>query len=288
MHGRGCPFRDLFFLHQHICTTDIVRAESQSKSVNKTTSTILSLLFGSVHSCASPESGTRVNPTPAQRHLSMGSPRQCSRVTQRQDHELTSCLVSKPYCGMVATPPSLSKPRSPGHLAPPRPHVSARRPASSSMICFCFVPCAGSCGVRRPRYFCTHEWILFFLFLDAFPWRRVLSYQEGGRGKKNLARLLVTPPPCTSSRHYFIVLLRLFLSFLFLSSSCHTQPANAMRQLSQTTISLCVAEAVVRTRSFAFFLSSFFLLSFTLVTPLFSLAPCLLVDAGAFFLCDPI
>lgn len=58
-----------------------------------------------------------------------------------------------------------------------------------------------------------------------------------------------------------------FHSFLFLFSSCHTQPANAMRQLFQTTISLCVAEAVVRTRSFAFFLSSFFLLSFTLVTP---------------------
>lgn len=108
---------------------------TKSKSVNNTTTatttattTVLSLLLSSVHSCASPESGTRVNPTPAQRHLSMGSSRQCSEVTQRQDHELTSCLVSKPHRGTVASP----KPRSPGHLgATPRARACECSPSCS-------------------------------------------------------------------------------------------------------------------------------------------------------------
>lgn len=82
------------------------------------------------------------------------------------------------------------------------------------------------------------------------------------------------------------MLLRLLLFFSLLG---HTQPANAMRQLFQTTISLCVAEAVVRTRSLFFPSFFFFLLSFTLVTPPPSppSRPCLLVDAGAIFLVRP-
>lgn len=98
MVGDG-PFRDFCFLHQHICTTGIVRA----RSLNQNQSTVLSLLLHqpcclvrSVHSCASPESGTHVNPTRARRHLSMPPlPRQCSRVTQRRNHELTFCLKKR-------------------------------------------------------------------------------------------------------------------------------------------------------------------------------------------------
>lgn len=123
------------------------------------------------------------------------------------------------------------------------------------MMCFCFVPCAGSCGVRR-------TWVLLYpRVVFVFPFPRGLSMAPGslipGGRKREKEPCTANPPPlpCAALLHCTVAPLSLSsLSFSF----CHTQPANAMRQLFQTTISLCVAEAVVRTHSFSFFPCFFF------------------------------
>lgn len=143
------------------------------------------------------------------------------------------------------------------------------------MMCFCFVPCAGSCGVRR-------TWVLLYpRVVFVFPFPRGLSMAPGslipgGRKRKKEPCTANPPPlPCAALLHCTVAPLSLSsLSFSF----CHTLPANAMRQLFQTTISLCVAEAVVRTHSFS--LLSLFLFSFPLVTPPPSILPRALPPRG--------
>lgn len=104
------------------------------------------------------------------------------------------------------------------------------------------------CGfMRRPQSIGTFVPAdAFFLWTFSFssvPFHGAgFSYQDswegGGKigGKEPLHDFsLVLPPPPMRTQHYFIVLLRLF--FLFPSLFGHTHPANAMRQLFQTTIS---------------------------------------------------
>lgn len=143
----------------------------------------------SANSCASPESGTlcEPNPTPAQPVVAAFSmstaPRQCSQVTQRQDHELTSlsCLKTAARYVCMATPPSFLPPSL-------LPETQKRSRAcdgerlfavlallatwESFLLCFFSHPCAGSCGACR----CVRNFLVSpprLLFLDTFPWRRV-------------------------------------------------------------------------------------------------------------------
>lgn len=140
-------------------------------------------------------------------------------------------------------------------------------------MCFCFVPCAGSCGARRRvcvcvcRYFCTRGWVScvfpFLGYLSMAPVRLGCgreTLQKTKLAQQQPITSLLYVPPCLLSFLYF--------SFLF---SCHTQPANAMRQLFQTTISLCGRGCGSHTVLFSFFLSSSSSVLpslFALVTPL--------------------
>lgn len=92
------------------------------------------------------------------------------------------------------------------------------------------------------------------VFRFSFSWIPFHGAGKIGGGRETLQRLNLR------SSHYFIVVRTavsclFYFSFLF---SCHTQPANAMRQLFQTTISLCGRGCGSHTVLSSFFLSFFF------------------------------
>lgn len=215
------------------CTTGIVGAELQNSSQPTVLllPTMLSQRPSSVHSCASyPESWTHVNPTPAQSHLSMDTPRQRSQVTQRQNHELDVLSCLKNAVRDCDPFPQIKVTWSPAR-------VSARRPAFSYMMVFALSHVRVHAASAGMRYFCTRTCFSFCLFSFFSPFPRCLSTAPGSLTSKGVERTLYDSCPVyrRPQQHYFIVLLLASLFFF----SLVTHPANAMRQLFQTTISLC-------------------------------------------------
>lgn len=117
---------------------------------------------------------------------------------------------------MVNPPPPSSKSRSPGPL-PLRARVECSPSwAPSYMKCFCFVPCAGSCGARRQlrQVLGTFVPAAGFLFLFfSFSWIPFHGTGKiGGEGQtlqdlnlrsSSITSLLYVPPVSVSSLLFF-------------------------------------------------------------------------------------